>query len=40
MLLDCGASKHEADMVTTAFRGLFKADRVLRAEVLALMRDR
>lgn len=35
-----GASKHEADMVTTAFRGLFKADRVLRAEVLALMRDR
>lgn len=35
-----GASKHEADMVTTAFRGVFKADRVLRAEVLALMRDR
>ena len=35
-----GAAKHEADMVTTAFRGVFTTDRVLRAEVLALMRDR
>lgn len=34
-----GASKHEADMITTAFRGVFASDRVLRAEVLALMRS-
>jgi GTP cyclohydrolase I len=35
-----GASKHEAEMVTTAFRGVLTTDRVLRAEVLALMRER
>lgn len=34
-----GAAKHEAEMVTTAFRGVFTADRALRAETLALMRD-
>ncbi len=33
-----GAAKHEAEMVTTAFRGDFEVDRALRAEVLALMR--
>ena len=35
-----GAAKHEAAMVTTAFRGVFTTDRELRAETLALMRDR
>jgi len=33
-----GAGKHEAEMVTTAFRGAFAEDRALRAEVLAMMR--
>jgi GTP cyclohydrolase I len=33
-----GASKPEAQMVTTAFRGLYEADRSLRQEVLALIR--
>lgn len=35
-----GASKLDAEMVTTAFRGLYTRDRSLRAETLALMRDR
>jgi GTP cyclohydrolase I len=34
-----GASKHGADRVTTAFRGVFASDRVLRTEILALMRS-
>jgi len=33
-----GASKPEAQMVTTAFRGLYEVDRGLRQEVLALVR--
>jgi GTP cyclohydrolase I len=33
-----GAEKHEAQMVTTAFRGAFEHDRALRAELLGLMR--
>ncbi len=35
-----GASKHDAEMVTTAFRGVFETDRELRAEALALFRGR
>ena len=34
-----GALKEEAEMVTTAFRGEYERDRVLRAEVVSLMRD-
>lgn len=33
-----GAKKHDAIMVTTAFRGAYAGDRELRREVLALMR--
>jgi len=33
-----GAEKHDAEMVTTAFRGVFEHDRALRSEVLQLMR--
>lgn len=33
-----GASKAEAEMVTSAFRGDLESDRALRSEVLALMR--
>jgi GTP cyclohydrolase I len=33
-----GAEKHEADMVTTAFRGSYERDRELRSEILQLMR--
>jgi len=35
-----GAAKHDAEMVTTAFRGVFETDRELRAEALALFRGR
>ncbi len=35
-----GAAKHDAEMVTTAFRGVLASDRALRAETLALLRDR
>lgn len=33
-----GAGKHDAEMVTTAFRGVLAEDRALRAEVLAMMK--
>ncbi|UCG89467.1 MAG: GTP cyclohydrolase I FolE [Gemmatimonadota bacterium] len=33
-----GAEKHDAEMVTSAFRRAFERDRVLRGEVLQLMR--
>lgn len=35
-----GANKQSADMVTTAFRGLFERDRALRREALELLRGR
>jgi GTP cyclohydrolase I len=35
-----GAGKHDAEMVTTAFRGVFTDARALRAEVLGMMRGR
>lgn len=35
-----GAGKHDAEMVTTAFRGVLAEDRALRGEVLAMMRGR
>jgi len=34
-----GAAKQDAEMVTTAFRGVFASDRELRGEVVSLMRD-
>lgn len=33
-----GAAKHEAEMVTTAFRGIFLEDRAFRGEILSLLR--
>jgi GTP cyclohydrolase I len=35
-----GASKSDADMLTTAFRGLFDEDAAARAEVVALLTAR